>query len=125
MTYSFVVLSAVQQSESVTHRHVFTVFRFFSPIGHYRVLVELSMLCSRFLLVVYFICSGVYMCFRGGSDSKGFACSEGRPVIDPWIGKIPLQEEMTTHCGIFTWRIPWTEEPGRLQSIGSQRVEHD
>ena len=37
----------------------------------------------------------------------------------------PLEKGMTTHSSIFTWRIPWTEEPGGLQSIGSQRVEHD
>ena len=39
--------------------------------------------------------------------------------------KDPLEEEMATHSSIFAWRIPWTEEPGELQSIGSQRVEHD
>ena len=32
---------------------------------------------------------------------------------------------MTTHSSVLAWRIPWTEEPGRLQSIGSQRVGHD
>ena len=32
---------------------------------------------------------------------------------------------MTTHIGMLAWRIPWTEEPGGLQSIGSQRVRHD
>ena len=40
-------------------------------------------------------------------------------------GKDPLKEGMTTHSSILAWRIPWTEEPGRLQSIGSQRVGHD
>ena len=35
-----------------------------------------------------------------------------------------LEEEMTTHSSILAWRIPWTEEPGRLQSIGWQRVRH-
>ena len=34
----------------------------------------------------------------------------------------PLEEEMATHCIILAWRIPWTEEPGRLQSMGLQRV---
>ena len=34
----------------------------------------------------------------------------------------PLEEEMTTHSSILSWEIPWTEEPGRLRSIGSQRV---
>ena len=36
----------------------------------------------------------------------------------------PLEEEMTTHSIILTWRIPWTKEPDRLQSMGSQRIGH-
>ena len=36
-----------------------------------------------------------------------------------------LEEGMATHSSILAWRIPWTEEPGGLQSIGSQGVEHD
>ena len=35
------------------------------------------------------------------------------------------EEDMATHSSIVAWRIPWTEEPGRLQSLGSQRVGHD
>ena len=34
----------------------------------------------------------------------------------------PLEEEMATHCSLLAWRFPWTEEPGGLQSIESQRV---
>ena len=37
----------------------------------------------------------------------------------------PLEKEMATHSSILAWRIPWREEPSRLQSMGSQRVEHD
>ena len=37
----------------------------------------------------------------------------------------PLEEGMETHSGILAWRIPWTEEPGGLQSVGCQRVGHD
>ena len=37
----------------------------------------------------------------------------------------PLEEGMTTHSTILAWKIPWTEEPGGLQSMGSQRVRHD
>ena len=37
----------------------------------------------------------------------------------------PLEKEMATHASILAWRIPWTEEPGGLQSMGSQRVGHD
>ena len=37
----------------------------------------------------------------------------------------PLEEELATHSSILAWKIPWTEEPGRLQCMGSQRVRHD
>ena len=41
-----------------------------------------------------------------------------------WVGN-PLQREIATHSSILAWEIPWTEEPGRLQSMGSQRVKHN
>ena len=37
----------------------------------------------------------------------------------------PLEKEIATHSSILAWKIPWTEEPGRLQSMGLQRVGHD
>ena len=37
----------------------------------------------------------------------------------------PLEKEMATHCSILAWRITWTEEPGGLQSMASQRVGHN
>ena len=37
----------------------------------------------------------------------------------------PLEKEMATHSCILAWKIPWTEEPGGLQSMGLQRAEHD
>ena len=37
----------------------------------------------------------------------------------------PLEKEMATHSSTLAWKIPWIEEPGRLQSMGSQRVGHD
>ena len=37
----------------------------------------------------------------------------------------PLEKEMATHCSTLAWKIPWTKEPGGLQSLGSQRVGHD
>ena len=48
-------------------------------------------------------------------------------VGDPQImgQEDPLEEETATHSSSFAWRIPWTEEPGRLQSRGLQRVSHD
>ena len=45
--------------------------------------------------------------------------------LDPWVGKIPPEEGMATHSSILTWRIPWTEEPGGLWSIGSHKVGYN
>ena len=48
---------------------------------------------------------------------------------ETWVRSLgredPLEEEMTTYSNILAWEIPWTEEPGGLQSMGSQRVGHD
>ena len=44
-------------------------------------------------------------------------------VQETWVQS--LEEEMTTHSSILAWQIPWKEEPGGLQSIGSQRVRHN
>ena len=58
--------------------------------------------------------------------------SEGKvtPAIqETWVRSLgwedPLEKEMATHSSILAWRIPWTEEPGGLQSMGSQRVRND
>ena len=40
-------------------------------------------------------------------------------------GEDPLEKEMAVHSSTLAWKIPWTEEPDRLQSMGSQRVRHD
>ena len=45
--------------------------------------------------------------------------------FDPWVGKIPLEKDIATHSSILACKIPWTEEPGRLQSMGLQRVGND
>ena len=45
-----------------------------------------------------------------------------RPRFNPWTRKIPLEKGMVTHTGILTWRIPWTEDLGELQSMRSKRA---
>ena len=97
----------------------------------------------------------VFMGFPGGSDGKESACNAGdlglipglgrspglgfpgralknppanagrhkRCEFDPWVRKIPWREG--THSSILAWRIPLTEESGRLQPIGSYRVGHN
>ena len=48
---------------------------------------------------------------------------------ETWVRSLgwedPLEKKMTTHSSTLAWKIPWMEEPGRLQSMGSQRVGHD
>ena len=48
---------------------------------------------------------------------------------ETWVRSLgredPLEKEMAPHSSPLAWKIPWTEEPGRLQSTGSQRVRHD
>ena len=48
---------------------------------------------------------------------------------ETWVQSLrredPLEEEMAIHSSVLAWKIPWTEEPGGLQSTGSQRVRHD
>ena len=50
-------------------------------------------------------------------------------VRETWVRSLGredlLEKEMAIHSNILAWKIPWTEEPGRLQSMGSQRVGHD
>ena len=60
----------------------------------------------------------------GGSDSKASACNVEYPGSIPG-GEDPLEKEMATHSSTLAWKIPWTEEPCRLQSMGLQSVEHD
>ena len=65
--------------------------------------------------------------FPGGASVKEPACQwrrHKRHGFNPWVGNNPLEEAVAAHFCVLAWRIPWTEEPGRLQSIESQRVGH-
>ena len=67
--------------------------------------------------------------FPGGSVVKNVSCLPMQETQEN-VGSVPggedpLEEKMATHSSILAWRIPWTEEPGRLQSMGSQRVKHN
>ena len=62
--------------------------------------------------------------FPGGTSGKEPVCQcrrrKRRSRFSPWVGTIPWRQGMATHSSIVAWRIPWTEEPGRLQSMGLQ-----
>ena len=61
----------------------------------------------------------MYMGFPGGSEVKASAWNAGDPGSIP-ASEDPQEKEMATHSSTLAWRIPWREEPGRLQSMGSQ-----
>ena len=58
----------------------------------------------------------------GGLDNKS-ACNAGDPSLIPESGR-SLEKGLATHSSILAWKIPWVEDSGQLQSIGSQRVGH-
>ena len=68
--------------------------------------------------------SPVFLGFPGGSDGTESNYNVGYLGSIPGLGR-SLEEGMVTHCSILAQRIPWTEEPGGLESTGSQRVRHD
>ena len=65
-----------------------------------------------------------FLGFPGGLVSKESTCNTGNKTWS--LGQEdPLEKEMATYPSILAWRTPWTEEPGGLQFMGSQRVRHD
>ena len=84
---------------------------FFSPIS------------SLFLVFFFFL--NPFRDFPGGSVVKNPSANAGEMQVQSLRWEDPLEKEMASHSSILVWEIPWTEEPGRLQSVGSQRVEHD
>ena len=65
-----------------------------------------------------------YPTFLVAQIVKNLSIKQGSRV-QPLGREDPLEKGMATHSSIFTWKIPWTEEPGGLQSMESQRVKHD
>ena len=65
-----------------------------------------------------------YTVFPGGSVVKNLPASAGDVGSIPGL-EDPLEKEVATHTSILAWKIPWTEDPGRLQSTGSKRVRHN
>ena len=75
--------------------------------------------------LVPFYCQVVFSIdFPGGSDGKA-SVYNGGDLVRSLGWEDPLEKEMAIHSSTIAWKIPWTEEPGRLQPMGSQRVRHD
>ena len=124
-----------------TYTHIYTYPTSFLSIhvdGHFHCFLSLAIInnatmnirvhesfpISVSVFVIYISRNGIAGspdCFPGGSDGKESACNAGGLASIPGLVR-SLETEMGTHSSILTWRIPWTVEPGRLQSMGSQRV---
>ena len=76
------------------------------------------------LFFLLFLLLTLYLGFPGGSDGKASACNARDPDFIPVSGR-PLEKDMAAHSSMLAWKIPWTEEPGGPQSLGSQRVGHN
>ena len=99
----------------------------FLPAFSFLCLLATAILDSFFLFYIpnrmKFAVCGTGGGFLGGSDGKESACNAGDLGSIP--GSVRSPGEMATHSSILAWKIPWTEEPGGLQSVGLQRVRHD
>ena len=92
-----------------------SVLNFFSPI------FSITMTCCKYLISIHLRhASQVALVVKNLPANPG--------DIEMWVQFLgqedPVEKEMATHSSILAWRIPWTEEPGRLQSIGLHRVGH-
>ena len=88
-----------------------------------KVMVMVVMILVK--VMVGFIVMMVMRGFPAGSDGKESACNAGDLGSILGVGRFPWRREWQPTPVILAWRIPWTEDPGRLQSMESQRVGHN
>ena len=87
-----------------------------------RITSQLKNLTNKIGIYVLNVSLLPHLSFSGGSDSKESDFSTGDLIS--YLGQDdPLEKGMVTHSSILAWRIPWTEEPARLQSTWSQRAQ--
>ena len=79
-----------------------------------------SLYCLVILIYLFMVAPGLCWASQVALIVKNLPANVGdeRCGFDLWVGKIPLEKEMATHSSVLAWRIPWTEEPGGLQSVG-------
>ena len=74
-------------------------------------------------------CTGIFIVALSTASLVAQMAKNPPAMREAWVQSLdwedPLEKGTATHSGILAWRIPWTEEPGRLQSMGLQRVGHD
>ena len=75
----------------------------------------------KILLVIF----AIYLCYRSVAQMVKHLPAMQETWVQSLSWEDPLEKGMATHSSIPAWKIPWTEEPGGLQSMGSQRIGHD
>ena len=103
-------------------------FLIFFERGHKQSLVHGLFFPSQLKEVELFLFTNLLSSFGASLVAQTVKCLPA--MRETWVRSLgredPLEKEMATHhCSILAWRIPWTEEPGGLQSVGSQRVGYD
>ena len=94
-----------------------------SQVTKQKITFNTMMTFPKYIEFYKFMSSSLWTSFPGGSEVKASACNTGDPVQS--LGQEdPLEKEMATHSSILAWRIPWREEPGRLESTGLQRLSY-
>ena len=104
--------------------YIYCLLNSFSLYVIIRFWIWFFVLYSRSLFILYIVVC-IYWGFPGGSDGKESACHARDLSSVPGLGRRCPGEGNAAHCSTLAWRIPWAEEPGRLQSMGSQRVRHN
>ena len=104
-----------------TNGKEFILFIFHSLLNFFSPIFSITMTCCKYLISIHlWHASQVALVVRNLPAKPG--------DIEMWVWSLgeedPLEKEMATHSSILAWRIPWTEEPSRLQSIGSHRAGH-
>ena len=105
-----------------TNGKEFILFIFHSLLNFVSPIFSITMTCCKYLISIH-----LWHASQVALVVKNLPAKPGD--IEMWVWSLgeedPLEKEMATHSSILAWRIPWTEEPSGLQSMGSQRVGHD
>ena len=93
----------------------------FLVYGYHEIFISISVSIPIYVCVYIYLCDYASLVAQTVKDLS--AMQETRVRSLGW--EDPLEKEMAAHSSILAWKIPWTAEPGRLQTIGLQRVRHD
>ena len=104
---------------------IITIMQLYSTLFHYTLsLVNSPSFFYKFHSSQFYLCvnHSFIIPFTLNEDGKEYVCNAEDPGLIP-CQEDPLEKERATHSGILTWNVLWTEEPGGLESIGSQKSQ--